>query len=236
VLARVRGNYPKARVFFQNGLSMAIAAGGRELQYFAHQGLTITAAMTGDYDGSLEHSWAAFRMSDGDATKEAESLTNMAQVCLMSGYPAAALRSFLSALSRTTVLRVRLSALGGAALAAGQTGDRMRLDRLALEIRNTVERSSLPFENAQALQHLAQAYQALGDEFTAERFRQDTLTIAKAKGFHELQVTSERMEIARAATKPDPRDLDVPTRELVSNLEQFEPETDESAFVLTRSG
>ncbi|MBC7897494.1 MAG: hypothetical protein H7066_18895 [Cytophagaceae bacterium] len=236
VLARVRGNYPKARVFFQNGLSMAIAAGGRELQYFAHQGLTITAAMTGDYDGSLEHSWAAFRMSDGDATKEAESLTNMAQVCLMSGYPAAALRSFLSALSRTTVLRVRLSALGGAALAAGQTADRMRLDRLALEIRNTVERSSLPFENAQALQHLAQGYQALGDEVTAERFRQDTLAIAKAKGFHELQVTSERMEIARAATKPDPRDLEVPTRELVSNLEQFEPETDESAFVLTRSG
>jgi hypothetical protein len=44
------------------------------------------------------------------------------------------------------------------------------------------------------------------------------------------------MEIARAATKPDPRELDVPTRELVSNLEQFEPETDESAFVLTRSG
>ena len=236
VLARVRGNYPKARVHFQHGLQLAIVTGSGELQYYAHQGLTITTAMTGDYDASLEHGWAAFRMSDGDTTRESESLTNLAQVCLLSGYPAAALRSFLSALSRTSVLRVRLSALGGAALAAGQTGDRLRLDRLAGETRETVERSSLPFENAQALQHLASAYHACGDDVAAERFRQDTLAIARAKGFHELEITSERMEIARAASKPTPRDLHEPTRGLVSSLEGFEPEADESAFVLTRSG
>jgi tetratricopeptide (TPR) repeat protein len=236
VLARVRGNYPKARVLFQNGLQLAITSQAQELQYYAHQGLTITTAMTGDYEASLEHGWAAFRMSEEDATKESESLTNLAQVCLLSGYPRAALRSFLSALSRTTVLRVRLSALGGAALAAGQIADRQRLDRLANETRETVERSSLPFENAQALQHLASAYLACGDDVSAERFRQETLAIARAKGFHELEMTSERMEIARVASQPAPRDLHDPTRELVSTLEVFEPESDESAFVLTRSG
>jgi tetratricopeptide (TPR) repeat protein len=236
VLARVRGNYPKARVFFQHGLQMASVVGARELQYYAHQGLTIITGVTRDFDAGLEHGWAAFRLSDGDVTKESESLTNLAQLCLDAGYPAAALRSFLSALSRTSVLRVRLSALAGAALAAGQTGDQLRLRRLTDEIQQTVERSALPFENAHALQALAAAHTACGDEFTAERFRQETLRIARAKGFHELEITSERLEIARAAKTPAPRDLQAPTLDLVSSLVDFEPEADEAAFSLTRSG
>ena len=236
VLARVRGNYPKARVFFQHGLQMASVVGARELQYYAHQGLTIITGVTRDFDAGLEHGWAAFRLSDGDVTKESESLTNLAQLCLDAGYPAAALRSFLSALSRTSVLRVRLSALAGAALAAGQTGDQLRLKRLTDEIQQTVERSALPFENAHALQALAAAHTACGDAFTAERFRQETLRIARAKGFHELEITSERLEIARAAKTPAPRDLQAPTLDLVSTLVEFEPESDEAAFALTRSG
>ncbi|MGQ0648323.1 MAG: hypothetical protein ACT4P7_12205 [Gemmatimonadaceae bacterium] len=236
VLARVRGNYPKARVFFQQGLQLAISAGARELQYFAHQGLTVITGVTRDFDLGLEHGWAAFRLSDGDATREAESLTNLAQLCLDAGYPAASLRSFLSALARTSTLRVRLGALGGAALAAGQTGDRMRLDRLTREIQDSVARSALPFENAQALKHLSAAHLALGDEVTAERFRQETLKIARAKGFHELEMTAERMEIARTADRPSPRDLETANLDLVTTLEQFEPEADETAFALTRSG
>lgn len=236
VLARVRGNYPKARVFFQHGLQMASVVGARELQYYAHQGLTIITGVTRDFDAGLEHGWAAFRLSDGDVTKEAESLTNLAQLCLDAGYPAAALRSFLSALSRTSVLRVRLSALAGAALAAGQTRDQLRLRRLTDEIQQTVERSALPFENAHALQALSAAHMACGDDISAERFRQEAVRIARAKGFHELEVTSERMEIARVAKTPTPRELQEPTRDLVSSLIDFEPESDEAAFALTRSG
>lgn len=236
VLARVRGNYPKARVFFQHGLQMASVVGARELQYYAHQGLTIICGVTRDFDAGLEHGWAAFRLADGDATREAESLTNLAQLCLDAGYPAAALRSFLSALSRTSVLRVRLSALAGAALAAGQTGDQVRLRRLTDEIQQTVDRSALPFENAHALQALAAAHIACGDELSAERFRQETLRIARAKGFHELEIASERLEIARVAKPPAPRNLQEPTRDLVSSLVDFEPESDEAAFALTRSG
>jgi tetratricopeptide (TPR) repeat protein len=236
VLARVRGNYPKARVFFQHGLQMASVVGARELQYYAHQGLTIITGVTRDFDAGLEHGWAAFGLSDGDATRESESLTNLAQLCLDAGYPAAALRAFLSALSRTSVLRVRLSALAGAALAAGQTGDRVRLRRLTDETTQTVERSALPFENAHAFQALAAAHVACGDEIAAERYRQEALRIARAKGFHELEIASERLEIARAAKTPPPRDLQEPTRDLVSTLVEFEPESDDAAFALTRSG
>jgi hypothetical protein len=94
----------------------------------------------------------------------------------------------------------------------------------------------LPFENAQALKHLAAAHLAVGDEVSAERFRQETLKIARAKGFFELELTCERLEIARTAGRPDPHDLETANLDLVGSLESFEPETDETAFVLTRSG
>ena len=234
VLARVRGNYPKARVCFQNGLTLALQCSARELEYFAHLGLTGIAGVTRDFDAGIEHGWAAFRLADADATREAESLTNLAQLCLDAGYPAAALRAFLSALARTTTLRIRLGALGGAALAAGRTGDTARLSRLSREIRDNVERSALPYENAQALRQLASAHLAAGDEVTAERLRQETLKIARTRGFHEIEIASERMEIARIAHKPAQHNLESSSVDLVSHLEGFEPEADESAYALTR--
>lgn len=236
VLARVRGNYPKARLFFQNGLEMAVQAGARELEYFAHQGLTIIHGVSRDFDAGVAHGWAAFRLCDGDVTRESESLTNLAQLCLDAGYPKAALRSFLGALARTSVLRVRLSALAGAALAAGRVGDRPMLDRLAREIRESVERSALPYENADALRQLSAAYAAMGDDLSAERNRQASAKIAKARGFYELEASCERGEIARVATAPASRDLHQENISVVSALEVFEPETDEAAFALTRSG
>lgn len=236
VLSRVRGNYPKARLFFQNGLEMAVQAGARELEYFAHQGLTIIHGVSRDFDAGVAHGWAAFRLCDGDVTRESESLTNLAQLCLDAGYPKAALRSFLGALARTSVLRVRLSALAGAALAAGRVGDREMLDRLAREIHESVERSALPYENADALRQLSAAYAAIGDDLSGERNRQASAKIAKARGFYELEASCERSEVARVATRPATRDLHQENISVVSTLEGFEPETDEAAFALTRSG
>ncbi len=236
VLARVRGNYPKARLFFQTGLEMAQQAGARELEFFAHQGLTIIHGVSRDFDAGVAHGWAAFRLCDGDSNREAESLTNLAQLCLDAGYPKAALRSFLGALSRTSVLRVRLSALGGAALAAGRAGEVTMLQRLSQEIQESVERSALPYENADALRALASAHAAIDDQVGAERFRQQCQKIARARGFYELEMSCERPEIARVAAKPVARDLQEDNYGVITTLELFEPETDEAAFALTRSG
>ncbi|MEO6445518.1 MAG: hypothetical protein ABIZ91_00490 [Gemmatimonadaceae bacterium] len=236
VISRVRGNYPMARTLFQHGLNLAVNAKSRELEFFAHQGLTIVTCVTGDCDASLSHGWSAFRLAIGDVTREAETLTNISQLCLEYGYPSAAIRGFMASLARSEVLRVRLAALGGAALAAGRMSDRSLLQRITREITQTVERSALSYENAQALYHLSAAHVAIEDEVNAERYRQEVQKIAKERGYFELMHQAERDEVARAATLAARRDLDVTSREVVSSLELFEPEAEELAFATTHSG
>ena len=166
----------------------------------------------------------------GDITREAETLTNLAQLCLEYGYPRAALRDFFSALARTQTLRIRLSALGGAALAAGRLEERALLSRVQGELLQTIEGSSLPYENAQGLYHLSAAYLALGDEVTAERFRQDVARIANARGYYELSHRVERAELARAARLEAQRELGSSSRDVVTTLECFEPDAEALAF------
>lgn len=235
VIARVRGNYPRARAFFQHGLNLAVNAKSRELEFFAHQGLTIVTCVTGDSDASIRHGWDAFRLAVGDITREAESLVNLSQLCLEYGYSRAGLRGFMSALARTDTLRIRLSALGGAALAAGRLEERALLGRIAREISQTIEGSALPYENAQALYHLSAAHLAVGDEVSAERVRQEVQAIARARGYHELQHQVERDELARTARLAGQRELTSSSRTVVSTLEAFEPEADELAFAIIRA-
>lgn len=230
VIARVRGNYPKARAFFQHGLALAESTASRDLEFFAHQGLTIVTCVTGDSDASIRHGWEAFRLAVGDTTREAESLTNLSQLCLEYGYSRAALSGFTSALARTDTLRIRLSALGGAALAAGRLEERVTLSRIARDITQSVERSALPYENAQSLFHLSAAYLAVGDEVTSERYRQEVQQIAKARGYFELQNQVEREELARAARMAAQRELSATSRRVVTTLESFEPESEALAF------
>lgn len=236
VIARVRGNYPRSRAFFQHGLNLAVSAKSRELEFYAHQGLTIVTCVTGDTDGSLRHGWDAFRLAVGDATREAESLVNLAQLCLEYGYPRAALRSFIAALTRTDLLRIRLSALGGAALAAGRLEERGLLTRVARAIAETTEGSALPYENAQALFHLSAAHLALEDEVSAERLRKKVQKIASARGYHELLHQVERDELARTARMTDRRELASTSRTVVATLEAFEAGADELVFATTRAG
>jgi tetratricopeptide (TPR) repeat protein len=236
VLARIRGNYPRARHFFGTGLAMARSAGALELEYYSHQGMTIVCGVTHDFDAGIRHGWCAYALGAGDGTRESESLTNLAQLCLDAGYAGAALRAFLGALSRTTVLRVRLPGLGGAALAAGRVQDAQRLVRLRDEIDRTIERSALPYENADALRSLSAAFLALGDQVNSERYRQATLRISREHGFHELTIRAERAEVARTAKREEESPLGEASRKVVVDLEHFEPEADETAFALTRSG
>jgi hypothetical protein len=236
VIARVRGNYPRARAFFQHGLTLAVSAQARELQFFAHQGLTIVTCVTGDSDASIGHGWESFRLAMGDATREAESLANLSQLCLEYGYPRAAIRGFLAALTRTDLLRIRLAALGGAGLSAGRLEDRALLGRVAAEVERAVETSSLPYENAQALYHLSAGFLAVGDEVTSQRYCQRVEEIAKARGYYELQHQVESAELARAARLAAQRELGSASRDVVATLETFEPEAEAFAFATTRAG
>ncbi len=233
-VARMRGNYPLARDQFERALGLAESAKCADVQFIAHQGLTITFAVADNLSAALLHGWAAYELAGSDSTRQAEALCNLSQLSLMAGYPRAALSGFSVALSLTHALRVRLPQLGGAALAAGRCRDLASLERLAVEIDRVTELSALPYENAQAYLNLAQAFAASGDATRAARYRESTRRIAKARGFFELMhaIQPEKFEVAVGTTSP--LELTPASRDVITSLSQLEPESDVVALVTTR--
>ncbi|HEX6313362.1 MAG TPA: hypothetical protein VFZ73_00825 [Gemmatimonadaceae bacterium] len=202
VIDRVRGNYPRSRVFFERALELAETVQARDLMRLAHQGLTICHAVGQNFDRALQHGWATLQLADGNEGREVEALGNLAQLCLLAGFPAAALRGYAAMLGKTASSpRMVLSALGGAAVAAAHAGESGVLDRVASEIGARVSTSGLPYENAQALFHLATAYAVTGDEMRRDDFLARTRKLAKARGFFELLHKTEAAELAKA-TQP----------------------------------
>jgi hypothetical protein len=227
VVARVRGNYPKARSYFQTGLADAKAAGLEDLAGMAHTGLLIAAGVAGDVDTALVHGWAAFQLAAGDDDRQQEMLINIAQLALDAGYPAASLRGFIAALSRTTVSRLRLSAIGGAVYAAGQLGEARLVGKLRDVAEEAVSRSTLPYENAQTLRSISVALAAIGDRVGAEAYRKRARQLAKAGGFFELVVATEATP--RTETIKRPKVLQEPSVRVIETLEQMEPADGELA-------
>jgi hypothetical protein len=215
----VRGNYPKARELFQLGLADAKEAGLEELAGIAHQGLLIAAAVAGDIDTALVHGWAALEQAAGNEEKQMEMLINLAQLARDAGYPAAALRGFLSALTRTSVLRYRLSALGGAVVAASELGERGLVDRLRAVAEKDVARSLLPYENAQVTRAISVALRNLGKVEEAETYRLRARTLAKKGGFFELVVATE--PVTEPAPARRPRQLQPSSARVIESLEHM---------------
>ena len=198
VINRVRGNYPRARVFFERALELAETAQSAELRLLAHQGITICHAIARDFDRALPHAWAAFELASGEPAQETEALANLAQLCLDAGYPRAALQGFAAVLARTDVLRVCLGVLGGAAVAAARCGEANVLERVADEAEQRILRSALPYENAQALYHLAVAYGHAGVMERSQDYTARARRLAKARGFFELLHAIETGKLAAA--------------------------------------
>lgn len=202
VVDRVRGNYPRSRIFFERALELAETVQERELMRLAHQGLTICHAVAGNFDRGLQHGWATLQLADGDLAREAEALGNLAQLCLDAGFPAAALRGYAAILGRSLSPRMVLGALGGAAIAAAKAGDPAVLSRAAAEINARVAVSGLPYENAQALYHLATAYAAVGDGQRRDECLVVARKLAKSRGFFELLHKTDPDLVAKAALPP----------------------------------
>jgi tetratricopeptide (TPR) repeat protein len=198
VINRVRGNYPRARIFFERALELAETAQSAELRLLAHQGITICLAIGRDFDRALPHAWATFELAGGEPAHETEALANLAQLCLDAGYPRAALQGFAAVLARTDVLRVCLGVLGGAAVAAARCGGDHVLERVAAEAEQRILRSALPYENAQALFHLAVAFRHVGAMERSQEYVARVRRLAKARGFFELLHAIETGELAGA--------------------------------------
>lgn len=234
-LARTRGNYPQARELFERALSLAEVAGCDDVRFIAHQGLTIACAMANNISDALRHGWATFELAGSDSTRQAEALSNLAQLSLMAGYPRAALSGFSAALSRSHTLRIRLPQLGGAALSAGKCRDAASLERFAAEVERVTELSALPYENAQAYLHVAQAFAAIGDGRRANHYREQTRRIAKARGFFELMhaIQPEQFDQQSVAVQP-PVELTPDSREVIESLSALKTESDVVPLVTAR--
>jgi tetratricopeptide (TPR) repeat protein len=236
VVDRVRGNYPRSRIYFERGLELADTVGERELMRLSHQGLTICHAIAKNFDRALQHGWSTLQLADGDSGRESEALANLAQLCLDSGFPAAALRAYAAVLSRAVSARIALSALGGAAIAAAQAGEPNVLARARQEITSRVSTSGLPYENAQALYHLAMAYAFAGEFTERDEFLARARKLAKARGFFELMHKTDPDLVTRAAQPPSAIvNLTRPSRDVVASLSEFEVGEAAGVLSLTRS-
>jgi tetratricopeptide (TPR) repeat protein len=235
VIDRVRGNYPRSRVYFERALELSETVQARELMRLAHQGLTICHAMSKNFDRGLQHGWATLQLADGSLGREVEALTNLAQLCLDAGYPTAALRGYAAILERAVSPRVVLSALGGAAIAAAHARELSVLDRARAEIDARAQSSGLPYENAQALYHLAVAYAAAGDFAHRDEFLGKTRKLAKARGFFELLHKTDAEQVEKAAhAATASADLTGPSQTVVSSVADFDVRGTGGILALTR--
>jgi tetratricopeptide (TPR) repeat protein len=235
VIDRVRGNYPRSRIFFERALELAETVQARDLLRLAHQGLTVCHTVAENYDRGLQHGWATFQLADGDSAREVEALANLAHICLVAGFPAAALRGYAAMLDKVVSPRVILGALGGAAVAAAQAGEASVLARAAGEIDTRVGTSGLPYENAQSLYSLATAYATIGDVERRDAYLARSRKIAKARGFFELLHKTDPAELERAAQRPPASvQLTRSSQTVVTSLTEFDVGEAGALLSLTR--
>lgn len=186
VLAQYRGNFPEARRRYEAAVREADRSGIHELSSRAHHGMMVVAAKAGAHADALVHGWRAFQDARGDADLEAESLLNLAQLALDLGEPTAALNGFTATLMRTSLDRLTLPALGGAARAAAALGDErvgLIVDR---ELRERIRTTVLSYQQASASLEIAMAHAVAENVVAARREAKQARRIARQHAFHEL--------------------------------------------------
>jgi tetratricopeptide (TPR) repeat protein len=194
IVARMRGNYPAARGHFSRVLeSTSGETAIHKLRLQAHQGMMIAAGVAGDFDTALRHGWTAYDGWADEPPEQSSTLVNLAQVCYESGQYRAALNGFLLVLAKPLVSRVRLTALGNAALAAAHLGEKSILDQLANQGIAMIDPRNDQFEVADLEVSLAQAFFLSGDSIRGDVFKQRALERARAGSFFEILHEAESL-------------------------------------------
>ena len=185
VVARTRGNYPRARSLFEAALQGATELGVLDVQGMAHQGLMIVAVAAQDFDAALTHGWQALSSARAQGSRVAEVLGNLADLCAQVGYDEAAIGGFIAALARTTAPRVRLPVLAGLVKSAARLRDLDRVEQAEMTIAAEAN-DAFPFETASAWFAVARARQELGDVPASEAAAARAAAIAHERGYFEI--------------------------------------------------
>ena len=187
IVARMRGNYPAAREHFLRVLqSTADEPAIHKLQLQAHQGMMIAAAVARDFDAALRHGWTAYDGWLDDPSQRSLTLINLAKVCYDSGQYRAALNGFLLVLGKPLVSRLRLTALGNAALAAARLGEKSIIDEVAKQAIAMIDPRNDQYEVADLEVALAQSFFLSGDEIRGDIFKGRAIERARAGRFFEI--------------------------------------------------
>jgi hypothetical protein len=116
-------------------------------------------------------------------------------------------------------------------VAAAELHARPTADQLRAIVDRDVQRSLLPYENAQALRSVSVAFGILGEQALAESYRVRARTLAKRGGFFELVLATE--PAAEPSTPKRPRELTPTSWQVIESLEHLP--ADESELVAARS-
>jgi tetratricopeptide (TPR) repeat protein len=210
-LATMRGNYPAARRAY--AAARRAAPTGTPLRADAHQGLMLAARAAGDLSAALTHGWSAFEAMGSDPERQAEILLNLSSLARSAGANDAALRGYLITLGRTTVGRLRLASLRGAALVAARIGQIALAERLSVEAEAEVGHSGQLYDAALSLLDLADAQLEIAQYVraaalpeTAGHAARDRArglvargrAIAATHGFHELGFRADALDVRLA--------------------------------------
>ncbi|MGH7615599.1 MAG: hypothetical protein ACREPM_00045, partial [Gemmatimonadaceae bacterium] len=201
-LARVRGNYPLVR---QEYLAVLDISGSSdeidEGRVHAHHGLLIMAGMAGDFDTALTHGALAVQGARSEEHR-LELLQNLASACYDAGQIRSALHGHLTVLASSRVERVRISAFGGAAIAAARLGDARMVDSLARAAEPLLAGTRLEWELADMSREFADAYAYLRDVSRFEHYRNEGLGRAERGKYFEILHRLESLEVRPQPVPP----------------------------------
>ncbi|MDB4875795.1 MAG: hypothetical protein JWM41_2241 [Gemmatimonadetes bacterium] len=226
-LAQSSGNNPENRRWCLAAALVADDTGCVEQSFNAHQGLMVAAGRDGDFDTAMVEGWRAFGFCEGIPEREAQILANIAQILYETGRHAAALRGFAAVVSRTTMPRVLLGVLGGAATAAAALGDR-RVVTAAAERIERLAGSAWAFPTAQAFLDLSRAYDAVGATSVADEYRARGREIAVANGFDQLVQRADHppVPVQRDATSIPRVQFGTAATRVISDIEVLDAPAD----------
>jgi hypothetical protein len=148
--------------------------------------MMIAAAVARDFDAAVRHGWTAYDGWLDDPSQQSLTLINLAKVCYDSGQYRAALNGFLLVLGKPLVSRLRLTALGNAALAAARLGETSIIDQVANQAIAMIDPRNDQYEVADLEVALAQAFFLSGDEIRGDAFKRRALERARAGRFFEI--------------------------------------------------
>lgn len=228
VLARRRGNYPETRALYRRALRLAERGGARALAGLAHHGLLTAASVAGDAHTALVHGWRAYELLRDDPSRQADLLATLGAAGHDAGYYGAAIGAYVGAARRAPVPRVRLPALAGAAVCAARLGDAPRVAELTRDVEADLASAARPYERAQALTLLAEAWAVHDPATHGEPYLTRALQLAQTYGFHELALQAEQAGAGASppATSGPPIDerraAPAPVRRVLRELEHLD--------------